>query len=190
MSDSGFITLMREFFFNNEEDLAGRVAHTQRMFSIFERVFSSRKVAEAFFYFLEKGASTAWLIQVHLNMPEATAYRVLKRLRTLGLLESTRKITTKTRHRTKGGPRPAIWGLVGCTVEEQAKAYRDHLRALSPKYRAAEKWLQSFLLDHQEKDVSLQRIRDQLKAQGIREHWDVADLATELLHERGIKVWR
>ena len=171
-----------------ENNLGSRVSHTQRLFSIFERVFSSRRVGEGFFYFLERGASTAWLMQIHLNTPEATVYRVLKRLRGLGLVESHRAITTKVQR--KGGPRPRIWGLVGCTEKEQATAYRDHVRAMSPKYRVAEQWVQAFLQEYEKQPVRLVNIRDELRAQGVREHWDVAELASELLHEKGIKVWR
>ena len=174
--------------YDESTNLSNSLTRITELLAFHEKIFSSSSTAEIFLYFCLNGSATAWALQNELDMPEATVYRTLKRLRALSLIESFRSITIG--RQAKGGPRPKIWGLRGCTVEEQALAYRDHIRSLSPKYRAAEKFVQAFLLDFEENDVKLLEIRGSLKAQGIQEHWDVADIAAQLLHEKGIRVWR
>ena len=179
---------MKLLLYNKSDVLSDRVSRSQRFLSIFKRVFSSDATTEAFFYLLERGACTAWLMQIHLEMPEATAYRAIKTLRTLQIVEQRHSVKMP-RGVKRGGPKPKIWGLVGCTRKEEAKAYRDHVRAQSPKYRAAEKYVQDFL-GREEKEITMNRIKSDLRHMQVRESYDVATLAAEILHERGIKVWR
>jgi len=60
-------------------------------------------------------------------MPEATAYRALKQLRTLGFIAPALKVS-KVRH-SKGGPRPTIWALEDASQEEVARAYHEMRRS-------------------------------------------------------------
>jgi len=60
-------------------------------------------------------------------MPEATAYRALKQLRTLGFIVPALKVS-KVRH-SRGGPRPTIWALEGASQEEVARAYHEMRRS-------------------------------------------------------------
>jgi len=90
---------------------------------------------------------------------------------------------------------PRVWGLVGhCSDEEVARAITLHYRALSPKYRAAEKVAQT-ILDEFKRDrpmeVKYRDIMQRVKAMKIPYSGpDVTDLAAQYLHEKGIKVWR
>lgn len=188
--DIDIIRQMKLLLYNEDNNFSERVATTQRFLSLFKRVFSSEATAEGFFYLLERGASTAWLMQIHLEMPEATAYRVLRTLRALGIIEKAMTVSRLPKGTRKGGPRPGIWAIQGASEKELAAAYRDHVRAQSPKYRVAERWVQQYLDKFGEQEVTFTRIRQDLKAKQIREFVDVAGLAAEILHERGIKVWR
>jgi len=94
----------------------------------------------------------------------------------------------------RSGPLPTIWGFLGCSDEEVTKAVTLHYRTLSPKYRATEKVAQTILdefrLD-QPLEVRYTEIMHRVKAMKIPYSGpDVADLAAQYLHEKGIKVWR
>lgn len=84
-------------------------------------------MSEVFTYFCLHGASTSWILQCELDMPEATAYRALKQLRTLGFIAPALKVS-KVRH-SKGGPRPTIWALEDASQEEVARAYHEMRRS-------------------------------------------------------------
>ena len=80
------------------------------------------------------------------------------------------------------------------TDEEVARAIMLHYRTLSPKYRAAEKVAQTILDEFkrdQPMEVNNRDIMHRVKAMRIPYSGsDVADLAAQYLHEKGIKVWR
>jgi len=129
---------------------------------------------------------------VQLGLPEATAHRVLRNLRALGIVEPILKVPQRRVRRS--GPMPTIWGLLGCSDEEVARAVTLHYRTLSPKYRAAEKVAQT-ILDEFKRDQPLEvkytEIMQRVRAIKIPYNGpDVADLAAQYLHEKGIKVWR
>jgi hypothetical protein len=94
----------------------------------------------------------------------------------------------------RSGPMPRVWGLVGhCSDEEVARAVTLHYRTLSPKYRAAEKVAQTILDEYRGRssEVSYRDIVLRVKEMKIPYSGpDVADLAAQYLHEKGIKVWR
>ena len=171
-----------------------RVREAQRLLSFLESIFKSPTTGAVFMYLLDRGAATPWLLQVNLEIPEATTYQVLKRLRRMKLITPEMRIR-KSRY-SKGGPRPTVWALLTATKEDVAEAIRDHNRALSPNYRVAEEFVQSLLPEIQipegitykmlffkagnklDKSMSNQRIRD------------VTELSAVILREKGIKVWR
>jgi len=129
---------------------------------------------------------------VQLGLPEATAHRVLRNLKALGIVEPVIKVPQRRMRRS--GPMPTIWGLLGCSDEEVARAVTLHYRTLSPKYRAAEKVAQT-ILDEFKRDQPLEvkytEIMQRVRAIKIPYNGpDVADLAAQYLHEKGIKVWR
>jgi len=165
----------------------------QELLSFSEKIFSSSAIAETFLYFCLHGSATAWILQTELNMPEATAYRALKRLRALGILVPAIKVS-KIRN-SKGGPRPTVWALRSASTDEISKALRLHFRFLSPKYRVAEEVAQTILdeyvnrrniqeLSYREILIHIKELRIPFKTP------DIADLAAQYLHERGVKVWR
>jgi len=130
---------------------------------------------------------------VQLGLPEATAHRVLRNLRALGIVEPILKVPQRCMRRS--GPMPTIWGLVGhCSDEEVARAVTLHYRALSPKYRAAEKVVQTILDEFkqdQPMEVKYTDIMIRVKAMKIPYSGPgVANLAAQYLHEKGIKIWR
>ncbi len=105
--------------------------YTNTVLSKIRNIFSSGAVSEIFLYFCLHGASTAWVLQCELNMPEATVYRALKRLRTIGVIVPAIKVRKIKQNR--GGPRPTIWVLEDTTPAEVTEALRLHYRMSSPK---------------------------------------------------------
>lgn len=97
--------------------------YTRTVLSNLRSIFGSKAVSEVFTYFCLYGAATAWNLRNELNMPEATAYRALKQLRSLGFVVPALK-ESKARH-SKGGPRPTVWALEGASQEEVARAYHE-----------------------------------------------------------------
>jgi len=164
---------------------------TRRTLSLCRGVFSSEAVASAFIYLCSHGAATAWILQVQLGLPEATAFRVLKRLRALGVVEPVLKLPRWKLKRS--GPVPKVWGLPGCSKEEVASCINLHYRCLSPKYRLAQEVAQSMLTRYvvKPKEVSYREILIHIRE--LRVPFtapDIADMSAQYLHERGIKVWR
>lgn len=95
---------------------------TRTVLSKLRSIFGSKAVSEIFTYFCLHGASTAWMIQCELDMPEATTYRALKQLNSLGFIVSAMKVS---KVRSKGGPRPTVWALEGASQKEVTKAYHE-----------------------------------------------------------------
>ena len=80
-----------------------------------------------------------------------------------------------------------------CSDEEVARAITLHYRTLSPKYRAAEKVAQTILDEYRGRatEVNYRDIMLRVKKMKIPfKSPDIADLAAQYLHEKGIKVWR
>ena len=189
-----YVEVFRKLLLLNEKnDLATTLKNIQELMSFSEKIFSSTAVSEAFLYFCLHGASTAWVLQCELNMPEATVYRALKRLRAMGVVVPALKVSKVKR--SKGGPRPTVWAIDTANTDEISKALKHHYRMLSPKFRVAEEIAQTILEDYQESgkpfEIQYRDIMGQVKALKIPfKGPDIADLAAQYLHERGIKVWR
>jgi hypothetical protein len=98
------------------------------------------------------------------------------------------------RRMKRSGSMPKVWGLVGsCSDEEVARAVTLHYRTLSPKYRAAEKVAQTILDEYRGKppEVNYKDIMLRVKEMKIPfKTPDIADLAAQYLHEKGVKIWR
>lgn len=183
----------RLLLLNEENNLTTTLKNIQELLSFSEKIFSSSSVAEAFLYFCLHGASTAWVLQNELNMPEATAYRALKRLRSLGIVVPALKVS-KLKN-SKGGPRPTVWALEGASTEEIARSIRLHYKMLSPKFRVAEEVAQTIIDEYITKrnieEISYKEIVIKVKELRIPFRTpDIANLAANYLHEMGIKVWR
>ena len=72
---------------------------------------------------------------------------------------------------------------------------RLHYKLLSPKFRVAEEIAQTIMDDYQQSgkplEINYRDIMGQVKSLKIPfKGPDIADLAAQYLHERGIKVWR
>ncbi len=189
-----YVEVFRKLLLLNEKnDLATTLKNIQELMSFSEKIFSSSAVSEAFLYFCLHGAATAWVLQCELNMPEATVYRALKRLRAMDVVVPALKVSKVKR--SKGGPRPTVWAIGTSSPDEIAKALKLHYQMLSPKYRVAEEVAQTILDEFQESGKPLEiQYRDIMgKAKELKIPFkgpDIADLAAQYLHERGIKVWR
>ena len=189
-----YIELFRKLLLLNEENnLATTLKNIQELLSFSERVFSSSAVAEAFLYFCLHGAATAWVLQNELNIPEASIYRALKRLRSLNIVVPAIKVSK--RRNSKGGPRPTVWALEDSSMDEVARALRLHYQMLSPKYRIAEEVAQTILDEYITKrnvsEVTYREIIIQVKELKMPFRApDIAELAADYLNEKGIKVWR
>jgi predicted transcriptional regulator len=196
-SDANFAKYVEVFrkllLLNEKNDLSTTLKNIQELMSFSEKIFSSSAVSEAFLYFCLHGASTAWVLQCELNMPEATVYRALKRLRAMGVVMPALKVS-KVKS-SKGGPRPTVWAIDTASPDEVAVALKHHYKMLSPKFRVAEEIAQTILDEYQETGKPLEiQYRDIMgKAKALKIPFkgpDIAELAAQYLHERGIKVWR
>ncbi len=191
---SKFIELYRKLLLLNEKNnITATIKNIQELLSFSEKIFSSPAIAEAFLFFCIRGASTAWVLQNELNIPEATVYRALKRLRSLNIVIPALKVS-KIRN-SKGGPRPIVWALEGTSSEEIAKALRNHYKMLSPKFRVAEKVAQTIIDEYITKqnvlEISYREVVVKVKEMHIPfKTSDIATLAATYLHEMGVKVWR
>ena len=189
--DTKLIQKMKLLSYNDSTNPLDKARDAQRILSFLEGIFKSPATGKVFMYLLGRGAATSWLIQVDLELPEATTYRVLKKLRAMGLVTPEWKVP-KSKH-SRGGPRVLVWALLDSHAEDVARAARDHQRAQSPNYRVAEEFVQHLLTDVIKDEITykqiLQEARDNLtiSTQRIR---DVSELAATILHEKGIKVWR
>jgi len=191
---SKYVKLFRKLLLLNEEtNLNTALKNIQELLAFSEKIFSASAVAETFLYFCLHGAATSWILQSRLNLPEATAYRALKRLRALGIIVPALKVS-KMRN-SKGGPRPTVWALEGASTEEISRALRLHIRTLNPKYRIAEEAAQTILDEYMSRrnlqEISYREILIHMKELRVPFNKpDIAELAAQYLHERGIKVWR
>ena len=189
-----YIALYRKLLLLNEENnLATTLTNIQELLSFSEKIFSSSAVAEAFLYFCLYGAATAWVLQNELNTPEASVYRALKRLRSLGIVVPAVKVSK--RRNSKGGPRPTVWSLESSSTDEVARALRLHYQMLSPKFRIAEEVAQTILDEYITKrnvsEVTYREIVIQVKELKMPFSTpDIAQLAADYLNDKGIKVWR
>ena len=102
--------------------------YTQTIISKLRSIFISEAISQVFAYFCLHGSSTAWVLQCELNMPEATVYRAINRLRTIGVLVPALKVSKIKR--SKGGPRPTVWTLEDALPNEVAEALRLHYQLL------------------------------------------------------------
>src|SRR4030042_5590642 len=170
-----FQIILRSDRINSE----GELDADRQILSACERIFKSEAVGQAFLYLCRHGAATGWLLQVQLGQPEATAHRVIRDLKALGIVEPILKVPQRRVKRS--GPMPKVWGLVGhCSDEEVARAVTLHYRTLSPKYRAAEKVAQTILDEYRGRatEVSYRDIVLRVKEMRIPYSGpDVADLA-------------
>ena len=94
-----------------------------RILSEIRSIFASKSISKIFIYFCLHGAATAWELQRELNMAEATTYRALSHLKSLGFITPALRVS-KFRH-SKGGPRPIVWAIEGASQEEIARAYQE-----------------------------------------------------------------
>uniref|UniRef100_A0A6M3LS87 Uncharacterized protein n=1 Tax=viral metagenome TaxID=1070528 RepID=A0A6M3LS87_9ZZZZ len=169
-----------------------RALSAEKLLSFLDRVFSSKAVGEVFVYLLDRKACTAWLLQIHLNMPEVTTYRALKRLRSLGVLEKVMRI--KKPVKSAGGPRPTVWAILGASREDIASVIGEHNRSLSPKYRVAEEIVQAMM-----KDFLSIRVKQEITRKEIHfvlnefkmpyRKYDVQLFVEQIFKAKGIKVW-
>lgn len=193
VSNNNIIKQFRTLLYN-ESNLSDSVTYTHRILSFCKSIFSSKAVSEAFIYLCRTGATTAWLLQVQLDMPEATAYRALKRLRSLKIIEPVLKLNHRKQRR--GGPWPTVWGLIGnYTEEEVAKCINLHRRTLSPKYRVAEEiaqtLLEGYIMPREIAEISYREILIHIREMRIPfRSLDIAHLAAQYLGDKGVKVWR
>jgi hypothetical protein len=191
---SKYVELYRKLLLLNEKNnLSTTLKNIQELLTFSEKVFSSPSVAEVFLYFCLHGAATAWVLQNELTMAEATTYRALKRLRSMGIVVPAVKAPKFSG--SKGGPRPTVWSLDDASNDEVARSLKLHYNLLSPKFKVAETVAQTILDEYINKrdveEISYKEIVIQVKELRIPFRTpDIADLAANYLHERGIKVWR
>lgn len=89
-------------------------------------IISSTATAKVLSYFVKYGAASSWVLQVKLDLPEATVYRALKVLRRVLLVVEALRAGSKKRSR--GGPRPVIWALWDATPKQVGNALMLHYK--------------------------------------------------------------
>jgi len=189
-----YVELYRRLLLLDEGNkVLSALSKIKKLLSFNEKIFSSPSVAETFMYFCLNGAATAWVLQNKLNIPEATTYRAMKRLRALGILVPAIKVS-KVKN-SKGGPRPTVWALKNASTEEISAALRLHFRTISPKYRVAEEIAQTIMDEYSDimrpQEISYREIMIRVRELHIPFRIpDIANLTAQYLHENGIKVWR
>ncbi len=169
-----------------------RAMRGERLSSFLRSIFSSKAVGEVFVYLLDRKACTAWLLQVHLNIPEGTVYKALKRLRSLGVLEKVRKI--KKPLKSAGGPRPTVWAILGASETDLASVIGEHNRSLSPKYRVAEQIVQTMMRDYTsirvKQEITKKEIHYVVKEMRVPyRRYDIQLFVEQIFKDKGIKVW-
>lgn len=192
------IQKMKLLLLNENDVLSERVVAVRELVSFLENIMRSAVTSDVFFYFLEHGAATAWVLQVDLDQPEASVYRALRRLRRMDVIVDAIRLSRKVprRRRTKGGPRTTVWAIRGADAVQVSDAIRKHHRALSPKYRAAELSVQTVIKDYlgrkaEPESITYTEILELLRGEVAPfRAGDVAELAATILHEQGIRVWR
>jgi len=89
-------------------------------------IFTSTQEAKVLTYLIKNGAASSWVLQVKLDLPEATVYRALKDLRRVTLV--TEALRASSQKRSRGGPRPVIWALWDATPDQVGKALTLHYK--------------------------------------------------------------
>jgi len=118
------LNIFRSLFMDG--DVIATKRRLKQLNDVMQAIFSSPSTGDAFAYLLLNGACTAFSLQEDLGMPEATTFRVLKRLRKIGLIEICMRIA-KMRE-IAGGPRTKVWMLVGTDINIVAKAVSRHIK--------------------------------------------------------------
>ncbi len=98
-------------------------------FSFLINVSSSKSTLKIFLYFCRHGASTAWILQNELDIPEATVYRALTKLKSLCIVVPAIKVSR--RRNVRGGPRSTVWALENSSTDETVDALRLHHQMVS-----------------------------------------------------------
>ena len=165
----------------------------QRIISLCSGIFATSSVAQTFVYFCINGAATAWILQMQLDMSEATAYRALKQLRAMKVVVPAFRVAKAKSSRS--GPRPTIWAIRGALKEEISRTFRLHHHMMSPEYRVAEEIAQTildeYIVPRRVDEISYREIVIKIREFRIPFRTpDIADLAAQCLHEKGIKIWR
>jgi len=136
---------MQELLSQTESSSQEKLTHTRKVLSLLEKIFSSHTTSEVFIYICEHKATTAWTLQIQLDLPEASSYRALNRLEEIEVIERIIKLPRYENRHVAGGPIPTVWGLQDCNRTDIAEAVNLHYRCISPKYRLSDEIYQSTL---------------------------------------------
>lgn len=165
--------------------------YDQKLLSYLGSIFRSGATGKIFLFFIRNGAATAWTLQHHLSVSEARVYSSLRNLCALGMVEQIR--TIRRVDLVRGGPKPKVWGLIGCEPQEVAEAIVLHRRSKSPKYLHAEEVAQAVMKSFTKRGLEeiswrelLIEVRRHEKPYHIK---DIADITSTILSDRGFKVW-
>jgi len=133
---------------SHSSNSADELTYTHKILQLCRGIFRSDSTGQIFLYLRKNGAASAWILQIQLDLTEATTYHALRQLRAIGIIEPVIHLPKRRKIRN-GGPLPKIWGLIGSwTNEDMAAAINLHYRTLSPKYRLAQEVAQSILDDY------------------------------------------
>lgn len=186
-------SVFKRLLLSYEENIAPSKETFGQLFSLCKSVFSAEGTAKTFLYMCVYGAATALVLECELRLTEPTVYRVLKQLRTMGVVRPGHKVPGA--RNSRGGPRPTIWSIEGATPEEINAAIRTHSKVSSPKYRVAEEVAQTILDEYLTRkgsvEITYKEILVRVKTMKVPfNSTDIADLTAECLHEKGIRIWR
>lgn len=160
---------------------------------IFSSLLNKDELRSMVFYFIDHKAATGFILQTRLNLPESTTYRLLKKLRILGIVKPASKMPKE--RGSKGGPRPTVYEVPDALFDDVVEAIKLHRRLINPKYRVGEKMgqmiMDEYITPEQLTEIRYKTILTFIKRKKIVFIVpDVADIAAQYLTHQGIKVWR
>jgi len=153
----------------------------------FEKILIRKERKEPYLYFLENGAATIPLVRDELKMDEKSTYRGVNWLVKNGFLEKLRPI----KGAKKGGPKPILYGLPGIDEKTIAEAIIKVQRNYEPAYKVVTDIVQRTWDHIKDEEIQFSKIVNLSRrhCQGYQ-FIDIAELAAQELHRKGVKIWR
>ena len=160
-----------------------------QLVSLLETLLHPPSRGKAVMYFVRHEAATAFTLRRKLNLPKPTVYRILDDLQRLGFIRPCTVIRDDRRRRV------TVYSIPTPDPDKVQKAIILHKRLQSRKYLAAEKLAQTLLETYIPRmprpEITVREIW--MKVRELRIPYanpDIVDMATQILQEQGVKVWR
>jgi len=183
------ITLLSKFLEKRDERSEFCQRDYQNSLKTLTRLIRSVNLRRVALYFIHQGAATDLILQQRLRISGASVRWARRELAVLGVIETALPL------RAERGRRAVVWMIPDASPPQIRDAAILHTRLKSPKYRVAEEVAQTILDNYLSKKTSLEityrEIVLQIKHLSLPFSTpDIADLAAQVLHEKGVRIWR